>query len=222
MIITSFFCSSTTRIPRQQWAPAPGRVDRKFKTFHIFVQGFIVMTAADTKMHWEDQTFLKFLFQNTEPHGFSEAYHGHCTFSRQGKNTKMHKNYYQATKYNNPFIVKCLKVPVESSGLNIKTIAEEKDGKGQDDDLSSWLFHPDISYSFLSSPRNTWRQVIRDRPGAGGETQQPISVQIWANQPITLQEENTDTGLCCSRSQTLEQAAVRRLWSTLTTVEMRN
>ena len=86
MIRTSFFCSSITRIPRQHWAPAPGRVDTKFRTFHIFVQGFTVMTAADTKMHWEDQTFQKFLFQNTEPHGFSEAYHGHCTFSRQGNN----------------------------------------------------------------------------------------------------------------------------------------
>ena len=54
---------------------------------------------------------------------------------------------------------------MESSGLNVRKIVEEEDKMGQDDDLSSWLFHPGISYSFLSSPRNTWRPV-RDR----GET----------------------------------------------------
>ena len=98
----------------------------------------------------------------------------------------------------------CKKVPVESSGLNVRTIAEEKDEGGQDDDLSSWLFHPGISYSFLSSPRNTWRKVT------GGETQ-PIRGRSWSNQPITLQAENTDTAPCCSRFQTLVRAVVKPL-----------
>ena len=50
---------------------------------------------------------------------------------------------------------------MESSGLNVRKIVDQEDERGQDDDLTSWLFHPGISYSFLSSPRNTWR------PGRG-------------------------------------------------------
>lgn len=209
MIKISFFCSSIIRIQLQQWAPAQGIVDRNFKTFHIFVQGFNVMTAADTKMHWDDQTFQKFLFQNTEPYGFPEAHNGHCAFGRQGEETT---TFNQA---NSSFLLlNHIKVPVESSGLNVRKISEEKDEgeAGHDDDLSSWLFQPGISYSFLSSPRNTWRQVHRGRPGAEGETQQPIRRQSWDNQPITLQGEKEDkaTELCFSRFQTLVQAVVKR------------
>ena len=66
---------------------------------------------------------------------------------------------------------------MESSGLNVRKIVEEEDESGQDDDLSSWLFHPGISYSFLSSPRNTWRPV-RGRGETAANQREELGVLI--------------------------------------------